>query len=351
MTDRTTAERALVEACLDHVRMLPFVRRVAIEALPTASRDAGCDATMVIETPTGRVLLPCEVKHSNLGHESARFLVHRSREHKGMVLLAPLVGRELGDFLERADQNFVDGVGNCYLRIGQRYLARIQGRTTPGRRASDRGMRAAAYRVLFALLVKPELIGAPVRAIAAQVNVSPQTASNLLRVLADRGLAVAVQRRRQWTPGRRKDAIDTWLAGFRSVLAPALLVGRFRAKETDPREFERRIEPVLDGLGEWRYGGGAAAMRLAHHYRGDTTVLYLRDAPLDFPARLRLARDAAGPIVIARAPGAVAFESPEPRSVHPLLAYADLLAEGHERASEAAGMLYERFLARQEKNA
>jgi hypothetical protein len=34
--------------------------------------------------------------------------------------------------------------------------------------------------------------------------------------------------------------------------------------------------------------------------------------------------------------------------VHPLLVYADLLAEEHERAAEAAAVVHERFLARQE---
>src|SRR3954451_5359187 len=107
--------------------------------------------------------------------------------------------------------------------------------------------------------------------------------------------------------------------------------------ETAPDKLEQRIEPLLDAACDWRYGGGAAGMRLTTYYRGDRTVLYTQKPPADLPTRLRLVRDASGPIMIMRVPGRLAFESPAARCVHPLLAYADLLAEGHERASEAAG--------------
>jgi hypothetical protein len=342
MSARPEAEaRRLVEGCLDQLRRLPFVRDAVIETVPAGGRDA----TIAIKTPVGREVLQCEVKRTQLGRESAQFVVHRFRHGAASLLLAPVVGRELGDFFEQKDVSFVDATGNCYLRLGDRYLARIQGRTAPRRRPRDRALRAAAYRALFALLVKPDLVGAPVRAIAAEADVCPQTVSNLVQGLVDRGLVLRVRRRRQWAPGRRQDAIATWLAGFRTVLAPSLVVGRYRARETDPRELEQRIEPILDAAGDWRYGGGAAAMRLAHHYRGDTTTLYLRDVPADLPARLRLTRDAAGPVVVSRTPATVAFDSPDPRSVHPLLVYADLVSEDHERAHEAARVLHERFLA------
>jgi hypothetical protein len=85
-------------------------------------------------------------------------------------------------------------------------------------------------------------------------------------------------------------------------------------------------------------------MRLTGHYRGDETVLYVRDPPPDLWNRLRLVRDTSGPLTLRHAPGRPAFDSPDTSCVHPLLAYADLVAEGHDRAREAAGELYARFL-------
>lgn len=61
--------------------------------------------------------------------------------------------------------------------------------------------------------------------------------------------------------------------------------------------------------------------------------------------RLRFVKDESGPISVARTPGRLALRSPQPKCVHPLLVYADLLAEGDDRARDAARELYEQFMA------
>jgi hypothetical protein len=53
-----------------------------------------------------------------------------------------------------------------------------------------------------------------------------------------------------------------------------------------------------------------------------------------------------GRILIARQPCPVAFESPNDTTVHPLLVYADLLAERNDRATEAAGEVFDRYLSK-----
>lgn len=54
--------------------------------------------------------------------------------------------------------------------------------------------------------------------------------------------------------------------------------------------------------------------------------------------------DPAGELTLTRAPGPLAFEGRTPDTVHPLLVYADLMTEGHDRAREAAAEIYERYL-------
>jgi hypothetical protein len=335
----------LVRQCLHHLRELPFVRRANLRAAKGTR-----DSLVLIYTPNGRHELPCEIHRVHLSQSSAQALVLLAKRRAGTIVLAPAVGREVAQLFEQQGVNFVDSTGNCYLRLSDRYIARIQGRRAPAKSRTDRGLRAPAYRVLFALLVKPELVGASSRAIAAECDVSPQTANDLRTWLVEHGLIFGSEGRRRWDPARRKDVLALWLAGFTTTVVPSLIIGRFRARDRDPGELERRIEPELDGICDWRYGGGAAAMRLTKYYRGDRTLIYVRDAPPDLPSRLKLARDdASGPITLQRPPGRAAFESPNPRTVHPLLAYSDLLAEGHDRAREAAAALYDKYLSATEQ--
>lgn len=85
-------------------------------------------------------------------------------------------------------------------------------------------------------------------------------------------------------------------------------------------------------------------MRLTKHYRGEETVLHVEDPPADLARRLRALRAQDGPLTILRAPGKIGFEGALPRTVHPLLAFTELLATGKERAREAAQEIRERYL-------
>jgi len=332
-----------IDKCLDNVRALAFVCSANLVSRLENDKPS-LDARLVLNTFEGQHVLPCEIHRVHLGRETAQLLIHIGNRHPGLMIFAPTVGRELGDLFEKAGVNFVDVAGNCNVKLGNQYIARIQGRTASETTRKDRGLRAPAYRALFAILVRTELMNASSRAIANEANVSPQTANELRQWLVDQNLILAGREHRQWAPGRQREAMALWLAGYTTTLVSSLLIGRFRAMETDPTEFEHRIEPSLDATCQWRYGGGAVAMRLTGHYRGDRTVLYLSDPPSDLWSQLRLVRDASGPVSLLHVPGRAAFESPDLRCVHPLLAYADLLAEGHDRAREAAGELHAQFL-------
>jgi len=326
---------------LEHLRALPFVKRAILRA--QKPRPAS-PLEVAVDTPEKRYVLRCEVQRSHLGRGAAQAMLLFA-ERTGSIVFAPAVGRDLGDAFERGGVNFVDLAGNCFVRLGDRYIARIQGRTTASSKRIGKALRAPAYRALLAVMIQPELIDAPSRTIAAEAEVSPQTAIDLRKYLVDQGHVLKALDRHRWAPGRERELMTLWLTGYSTTLAPSLAIGRFRAKETDPAELEKRIEPILDASCVWRYGGGAASQRLTGYYRGDQTILYVTDAPADLAARLRFAKDDSGPIVLARPPGRLALQSPEARCVHPLVAYADLLAEGHDRAREAAGELFEQLLA------
>lgn len=341
---RTDAkDHALPGQYLEHLRALPFVRRANLRpSQPRAPRSL----ELALDTPEGRYVLPCKVHRSHLGQEAGQAALHLAEARSGLILFAPAVGRALADAFEHGGVNFVDLAGNCFLRLGDRYVARIQGRRSASQKHVRKALRAPAYRALLSMMIQRDLIDAPSRTIAAAASVSPQTAIDLRNYLVEQGYVLRTRDHHAWAPGRETDVVTLWLTGYSTTLAPSLAIGRFRAKEVDPTELERRIEPILDAAGAWGYGGGAAAQRLTGYYRGDQTLIYVTDGAADLATRLRFVKDEAGPISLARTPGRLALESPQPHCVHPFVAYADLLAEGHDRARDAARDLYEQLIAR-----
>ncbi len=326
---------------LRHIERLPFVRRV--EEVSTV-RDFELDGRIRVTTPTGKVVLPVEVKRTHLTRAIGEHLIRRAGEHPGLLVMAPVVGRELAELFADHGINFVDLAGNCFVQIGEQYIARIQGQRAERRPPTEKVLRAPAYRVLFALLADPELVSASSRALAeAAGGVSPQTAVDLRKRLLARGVLLRTRGALRWTPGRRSDALDMLVAGF-SALMPGLMIGRYRAKQRTPEAVEAELTPRLPSVAEWRWGGGAAAIRLTGLYRGDRTIVYLREPDPERVRALPLVPDTEGEVALLRGPGPLAFKGPEPDVAHPLLVYLDLLTEGHERAREAAAEIYRRYL-------
>lgn len=338
---RTTDAR--LRPYLDELERLPFVRRAQSVDGQGGSRTP---AFVSLATPDGTTTVPVELTASHLTAAAAEHVKVLAGERPGLLLLAPAIGSDLGEELAAAGVNFMDLAGNCSVRLGDRYIARIQGRRLQRRAPAEKALRAPAYRVLCALLAKPDLVGAPARALAAAAGgVSPQTANDVRHRLVARRFLLPSRDRWLWAPDGYQGGLELFVGGF-STLLPSLTVGRYRARGKTTDEVEASIRPGLDAVGDWRWGGAAGAWRVTGLYRGDQVVVYIRDPQPTGIANLPLIPAADGNVTLRRPPALAAFEGPAPDTVHPVLLYADLLAEGNSRAHEAAAEIHRVLLAR-----
>lgn len=348
-----------LEGHLARLRELPFVRGVRVEAEPGATTGRGADARIVLETPDGTFRLRVERKRTHLTPELIQdFLTVRRKgidAHRGRggkvgarahddewILLARYVPRPLARELVAAGANYLDLEGNCQLRLGERFVALVEGRIPERRGPEGRGLRAPGYQVLFAILARPEILNEGIVRIGGLAGVGKTTVAETLDKLKHDGLLAEVGGKRRLVKPR--EVLDRWLAGYANAVRPRLLIGRFRTQDADPGQLERRIEQTLGDETGWAWGGGAAAMRLTKHYRGETTILHVARQVPDLPRRLRALRHADGPLVILGAPGPIAFEGALERTIHPLLVYTELLNTGDDRARETALEVRERYL-------
>jgi hypothetical protein len=335
----------------ERIASLPFVRAARVSR---AGVDAAgqADAVLSFETPDGhRHSLFVECKSSPL-HGSAAQMLLRQLHHPSQdaaskwIVWAPYIDPIAGKQLAAAGVHYVDLYGNCRLAVGDQYLAHVERSGAPAKPAAVKGWRPASYRVLFAFLARTDLVALSTRELADHAGgVSPQTVADVRTKLCERGILIAARGTLRWSPGGYRNALDLWTHGFTTTLRPSLHIGRFRAKERDPHRLEAALAPVLDQFGKWGWGGGAACERLTHFYRGETTVVYLSDRPPAFPNLGGLVPDAQGPVSVLVSPGPLALPETTHRAVHPILAYADLLAEAEPRAAEGAAELYAQLVA------
>lgn len=331
----TTALRGALHA----LQRVPFVRFARKRAPQSDASDA---AVQLVLGDGSTVTLEMELHSSHLSAAAANALGRRLGELSGdWLLVAPYIGAPIGDELANRGINFIDRHGNCHLRIDNRYLARVQGKTPPKVEASAKAMRAPGFQVLFALLAEPELASAPQREIAQAAGTSRQPVADMLgRLVADRFL---VKRGRQhaWAESPNSELLERFVAGYRSTLRPRLLVGRYRLPVQAPRDVEAWLEEKAQSV---MYGGTAGGYRLEKYYRGPLTVAYLGDPTESARRRLKASPKPDGELVWMHHIGEASKRGGTANSVHPLLVYAEMVSSQDPRAHETAVMIREKCL-------
>lgn len=326
---------------------IPFVRRVKWCPEPTGRRDGA----VRIETPAGDFELIAELKSRRLSKEMIHGLVVRWTDSaarvsesggRDRILLTPHVGRAHGQLLDREGINFVDLAGNHRLHLAPGYFARVEGRPSVELAPRGRGVGVAGYRIYLALLIQPALLRGSQEALARVAEVHASTVSIRLRRMEEEGLVHRTESGR--VVADREELLEHWLEGYRRVARSRLMLGKFRARETDPDEFAARGERELGDLLPWALGGAAGADRLTGYYRSGLTVIHGDSSLESVPHRLGLLRDErGGNVLLIRAPFAAALQGPRAHVAHPILLYGELLAHSDKRHHEAAAELRRAF--------
>jgi hypothetical protein len=286
--------------------------------------------------------------------QSSAMLIERSRDiasalreqahsygaELGAIVVGRFIDAELGAMLRSKDVNYVDTGGNLHLELADgRFVAHVEGQKPRSRsRPRATSLRAAGYRVLFAILVRPDLLRMTVREIERCSGASRQAVSELFaRLREEGGLTRGGRSHHQFVPGRRAELIARFVSGWTDAVRPTLLIGSFRRREQGSVDADAEIERTLaNHAAGWGFGGTAGAMRLAPHFRGADTVLHVADWNDDASRALGLAPDRTGPIRIYRKMGELDLVATPSHCAHPLLVYAELATSGDERAREAA---------------
>ncbi|MFM2418371.1 MAG: hypothetical protein RL385_3094 [Pseudomonadota bacterium] len=339
------------QAYLEHLAALPFVRKVEMVA------QAGRPLPGVALTAQGQKYgYEVRILRTHLSlPEVARAigLAQSQPKSRPLLLLAPYVSGPMGARLREAGVQYVDQAGNLHVQLasgrkGQGALvALVEGKRSPRAKPSDTAWRAPSYQVLLALLAQPPLVAAPLRTIALAAGVSTSPVLQVQKKLIESGWMVEERGARRLTPRGKDSALGLWLAGYHTTLRPQLVVGRFRPRGSPTtEELEAQVGQSLRGKLSFWWGGAAAAHRLDGYYRGERTALHVDgEAPTiaTLANLLRMVPSPDGPVEVLRLPGHAALEATRTDVVHPLLAWAELLEEGHDRAIEAAQRLERRW--------
>lgn len=263
----------------------------------------------------------------------------------GLLLLAPHVRLQHAAVLERAGIDYVDLAGNAHLRASG-LLVHVEGRRPVKEPVRAPGRPHKAWiKTVMALLIRPDLLNAPYRAIAEQADVALGTIGACMNDLTQRGIVVDRAAGRQLID--RPALVALWVQAYVEALRPKLPERRLQVRVGGKAELVARLADVLrERHIRWALTGADAADRQTHFFRAEETEIYAPVAVFDDRAvqHALVAQPAAraGNVLVIEPPGPLAIPPPTQADVPvapALLAYAELRYRGTDQAHEAAELL------------
>jgi len=305
-----------------------------------SSIDGRCqDAVVHLRAGRRKTAYSAEIK-ANLTHAvSALLVMKRAALKRPLLLITRYVNPQMAEHLIRDGMEFIDTAGNAFINLG--FLQVISKGNQPadtGRLPFPRLFKASGLKLIYALLSTPGLSVKALREIAAKTGISLGAAAGMMDELKTR-LYIVEDGRGIRRLIRKKDLFEAWVAAYPENLRPKIHLGRYRGEHG--WWHEKTLQPA------WaQWGGEVAASRLTDFLFPQEIIIYLTRSRLnEFLMENKLGLDSRGNVEILQRFWITDARAQEQETVHPMLVYADLLASGNKRDSDAAKIIYDQYLA------
>lgn len=296
------------------------------------------DGTVIVLRAKQEIRYNIEIK-STLTKAHIGFIAERARTvGPRFLLVSRHINPPMADRLRDANVQFLDSAGNAFLN-GDGVFVFVKG-TRPIEASPppiSSLFRSTGLQVVFALLCNPGLERASYRRIAGDANVALGSVVWLFNDLVRLGYVHQGPRRSRILV-RKEELLDRWAPAYAEQLRPKLLLGRYRAANAV------WWQSAPTGTGLW--SGEVAAALKTKHLKPQVVTVFAEKLPPELIMEHRISRDPAGDIELMRPFWRFNYQDPDGPMVHPILIYADLMADANARNIETARMIREQYIAR-----
>lgn len=251
------------------------------------------------------------------------------------LLIAWRLNKRTKEKLRQRTIPYLEANGNFYFKQGNTLIFLDTQKPFPlEKKIGNRAFTKTGLKVLFQLLLKPDLIHQPQREIAEAAGVALGNIPKVLDGLLSSGFIIR-SGKKKFVYEDRKMLLDRWVVAYQETLRPSIVKGRYTLMSQAWKEI-----PLDKWLSQW--GGEAAGEILTNHLRAEDLCLYTNEnrQALIKKYGLRPARE--GEIQVLN----YFFnnEHPGDPTVPPLLIYADLIRSESKRCRDTADRIFDEYL-------
>lgn len=328
-------EEKIVYTALENLK-----KHTGIDSSYTAHPKGGLDGKVDFIFPTGKELFIVEVKREIRGYQLPS-IEEIARRNKNFLLIAETIFPKIKGQLRKQGIGYLDIAGNIFLNTSKHYLW-IEGQKNSkvSREKPNRAFKTAGLKVIYLFLTDEKLLNQPQRIIAEKAGVALGNINYILNGLKE--LKFLIQKnRKEFQLINKNELLYKWVVGFEEKLKPTLYIDNFRFLKNEDYNHWKNIELRKN---QTYWGGESAGAIITNYLLPEIFTVYTDETRNDLIRNYHLIPDPTGNIKVYRKfwKGQNTFNE---TTVHPLLAYADLLNTGDRRSIQTAKKIYDELLS------
>jgi hypothetical protein len=255
------------------------------------------------------------------------------------LLVADYVNPKMAERLKEEEVQFIDTAGNAYINAEPLFIF-IKGNKKKYEAINKREEKRRAFtqtglKVIYVFLCDPELVRATYREIAEKADVALGTVGWVIGDLKEMGYLIDRGDKKNRRLNNYFKLLDKWVEAYPGTLRPRQVIGEFNKDAiTDVKQINLKTYDAY-------WGGEVAGAEYTGYLRGEIDTIYVPEVyKTELIRKLKLFKggnDKFGVVKLYKP----FWRMPKEYNgyVHPILAYADLIATGDARNIETARMI------------
>lgn len=322
-------------------------RELLHKAFRTLAEEAALDLRFETHTPTThadgtidvvvndqRYTFFIDIKKEPRQHH-INALVNKAKNHGELpyLLIARTIFPKLQEQLKEHQINYLDLQGNAFLKNNNLFIyVKNQKKKAHKEETGNRAFTKTGLKVLFHLLINPELINENQRTIKEETGVALGNIPKVLDGLRETG-HLLTKNKNEFLIINKKELIDRWVEGYETRLKPNLKKRTFEAM-VPWQEIQ-----LNEKIAVW--GGEPGADLLTHYLRPEKYLLYTNEDQANLIRNYQLKPKTGGNVEVREMFWNAAYNQ---ATAPPLLIYADLMVAGGKRNIETAQKIYHEYI-------
>ncbi len=277
---------------------------------------------------------------SNLSLSKLHNLIDLNEQIDNLLIVSDYISKPLKEKLRQKNVSYLDAAGNFYLKNSTTFIyVETNNTNRDSFKKSNKAFSPAGLKVIYSLLIVPNLLTKSYRDIAEQSTVSIHTVGKVIKELL-RDRYIVKENENNYIIKNKERLFQDWVTLFNKILRPKLKQKKYKSLKSNEELFTSLEQNIKIGQND-TIGGELAAQILTDYLIAESVHLYTEKSFLELSKQHKIIPSENGNVTLIEKFWK-SEESNKQITINPILVYANLLDNPTPRNIETAQLLFQK---------